>query len=67
MEKEQANLDFVEAEHKVLDFWKNEKCFDKLVEKNKDGKPAGILFNYYSVNRFNFRVGRTDKRNIFYQ
>ena len=38
MKKEQANLDFIQMEHQVLDFWKQNKCFEKLVEKNKNGE-----------------------------
>ena len=44
MKKEQANLDFVKMEHDMLDFWKNEHCFDKLVEKNKNG--TSVKKNY---------------------
>ena len=43
IKKEQANLDFVSMEHEVLDFWKNEDCFNKLVEQNKNGKRYRFL------------------------
>ena len=50
MKKEQANLDFVKMEHEVLDFWNNEKCFDKLVEKNKDGERYRFLDGPMTAN-----------------
>lgn len=50
MKKEQANLDFVEMEHEVLDFWNKEKCFDKLVEKNKDGERYRFLDGPMTAN-----------------
>ena len=50
MEKEQANLNFVEMEHNVLDYWKEQKCFEKLVEKNKDGKRYRFLDGPMTAN-----------------
>ena len=38
LKKVNAQADFVAIEHKILDFWKQHKSFEKLVEKNK-GKP----------------------------
>ena len=35
MKKEQAMPNFVELEHNVLDFWKDNDCFHKLVKKNE--------------------------------
>ena len=34
----QSRVDFIELEHKILDYWKTENTFQKLVKKNK-GKP----------------------------
>lgn len=39
MEKIEPNFDFIKMEHNILNFWEKEKCFKKLQEKNKDGKP----------------------------
>src|SRR5574344_2971135 len=50
MEKEQANLDFVEMEHNVLDFWQQNKCFEKLVQKNKNGKRYKFLDGPMTAN-----------------
>ncbi len=35
MKKEQVLPNFVELEHNILKFWKDNDCFDKLVKKNK--------------------------------
>ena len=37
MRKENSTPDFVAMEKATLKFWQDEKCFEKLVEKNKDG------------------------------
>ncbi len=50
MKKEQPNLDFVKLEHQVLDFWNENKCFDKLVEQNKDGKRYRFLDGPMTAN-----------------
>lgn len=50
MEKEQTNLDFVQNEHEVLDFWKDKKCFEKLVEQNKNGKRYRFLDGPMTAN-----------------
>jgi isoleucyl-tRNA synthetase len=34
-----SQVSFPQIEREILDFWKREKCFEKLVEKNR-GKPA---------------------------
>jgi isoleucyl-tRNA synthetase len=34
-----STVDFPELEQQILEFWKREKCFEKLQEKNR-GKPA---------------------------
>ncbi len=38
-EKVDTNLNFVEREKKVEEFWRNEKIFEKSIEERKDGKP----------------------------
>ncbi len=43
MKKESANTDFVQLEKNILSFWKNNDCFHKLVEKNKNGKRFRFL------------------------
>ncbi len=50
MEKEQANLDFIQMEHNVLDYWNQNKCFEKLVEQNKDGKRYRFLDGPMTAN-----------------
>lgn len=50
MKKEQANLDFIKMEHNVLDFWKDNKCFEKLVEQNKNGKRYRFLDGPMTAN-----------------
>ena len=50
MKKEQANLDFVKMEHEVLDFWDKEKCFEKLVDKNKNGEIYRFLDGPMTAN-----------------
>ena len=39
MKKVEQNFNFINMEHKIMDFWEKEKCFKKLQEKNKDSKP----------------------------
>lgn len=50
LKKEQANLDFVKMEHEVLDFWKDKKCFEKLVDKNKNGNRYRFLDGPMTAN-----------------
>ena len=38
MRKENATPDFIANEHAVMKFWEENKCFEKLVEKNKNGE-----------------------------
>ena len=38
MKKENASLNFVELEHRVLDKWKNMDLFHKIVDKNKNSE-----------------------------
>ena len=35
MKKEQGNPNFPELEHSVLNFWKENKCFEKLRKQNE--------------------------------
>ena len=37
MKKENGSPNFIEMEQNILKFWKDNKCFDKLVEQNKNG------------------------------
>ena len=55
MKKEQANLDFIKMEHDVLDFWNNEKCFEKLVEK-KGHILVDMSLGYVALVRFNYSL-----------
>ena len=50
MKKEQANVDFIALEKEVLEFWEREKCFEKLVEKNKAGKRFRFLDGPITAN-----------------
>lgn len=50
MKKEQANLDFIKMEHNVLDFWQKQDCFNKLVQKNKNGKRYRFLDGPMTAN-----------------
>lgn len=50
MKKENASLDFVKTEHQMLDFWKQNNVFEKLVEKNKNGKRFKFLDGPITAN-----------------
>jgi isoleucyl-tRNA synthetase len=50
MEKENAKPDFVEMEKKVLEFWKENDCFHKLVLKNKNGERFKFLDGPITAN-----------------
>ncbi len=50
MKKENANKDFIALEHEILEFWEKEKCFDRLVEKNKDGERFRFLDGPITAN-----------------
>ena len=50
MKKEQANLDFIQMEHQVLDLWNQNKCFEKLVEKNRNGDRYRFLDGPMTAN-----------------
>ena len=50
MKKVEPDFDFIKMEHDVMDFWEKEKCFKKLQEKNKDGKPFRFLDGPITAN-----------------
>ncbi|MCL2355052.1 MAG: isoleucine--tRNA ligase, partial [Oscillospiraceae bacterium] len=50
MKKVEPNFNFIEMEHKILDFWEKEQCFKKLLEKNKDGKKFRFLDGPITAN-----------------
>ena len=33
-----ANINFPQLERDILNFWEREKCFERLVEKNRGGQ-----------------------------
>ena len=43
MKKENGSPNFVEMEKHMLDFWHNNNCFEKLVEKNSNGERFRFL------------------------
>lgn len=50
MRKENANPDFIANEHAVMKFWEENKCFEKLVEQNKDGERFRFLDGPITAN-----------------
>lgn len=42
--------DFVKLEHDIMNFWQENKCFEKLMEKNKDKKPFRFLDGPITTN-----------------
>lgn len=50
MRKENPSPDFIALEREVLHFWETEKCFEKLVEKNKNGKRFAFLDGPITAN-----------------
>lgn len=50
MKKENPTPNFVELEKETLKFWEEEKCFEKLVEKNKNGKRFAFLDGPITAN-----------------
>lgn len=50
MKKENPNMDFISLEKEILEFWEKEECFDKLVEKNKNGKRFRFLDGPITAN-----------------
>lgn len=50
MRKENPSPDFIELEKQVLKFWEDEQCFQKLIEKNKNGKRFAFLDGPITAN-----------------
>lgn len=50
MRKEKPNPDFISIEHEMLKFWKDEKCFEKLVEQNANGERFRFLDGPITAN-----------------
>jgi len=50
MRKENPTPDFTALEKEMLKFWESEKCFEKLVEKNKDGERFRFLDGPITAN-----------------
>ncbi len=50
MKKVEPNFNFIEMEHRIMDFWEKEKCFEKLLEKNKNGKKFKFLDGPITAN-----------------
>ncbi|HOO23123.1 MAG TPA: isoleucine--tRNA ligase [Clostridia bacterium] len=71
MKKETASPDFVALEKAILKFWEDNKCFEKLVEQNKDNEPFRFLDGPITANNpmgVHHAWGRTLKDvNIRYQ
>ncbi|MEE4311853.1 MAG: isoleucine--tRNA ligase [candidate division KSB1 bacterium] len=50
LKKVNTQADFVAIEHKILDFWKEKKSFEKLVEKNKGNTRWSFLDGPITAN-----------------
>ena len=50
MKKESATLDFVEMEHRMLERWKQQDLFHKIVDKNKNGERFRFLDGPITAN-----------------
>lgn len=50
MKKEQANVNFLDIEHDMLDKWNKEDLFHKIVDKNKNGKRFRFLDGPMTAN-----------------
>jgi len=50
MKKVEPNFNFINMEHEVMEFWEKEKCFEKLLEKNKNGKKFRFLDGPITAN-----------------
>lgn len=50
MEKVEPNFNFIDMEHKIMNFWEEEKCFQELLEKNKNGKKFKFLDGPITAN-----------------
>ena len=50
MKKVEPNFNFINMEHNIMKFWEDEKCFQELLEKNKDGKKFRFLDGPITAN-----------------
>ena len=50
MKKEQANVNFLDIEHEMLNKWKKEDLFHKIVDKNKNGERFRFLDGPMTAN-----------------
>ena len=50
MKKVEPNFNFIDMEHDVMKFWEDEKCFQELLEKNKNGKKFRFLDGPITAN-----------------
>ena len=50
MKKENSKPDFIAIEKSMLKFWEDNRCFDKLVEKNKNGERFRFLDGPITAN-----------------
>lgn len=50
MKRESSSPDFVGMEEDILKFWQENKCFEKLVDKNKNGKRFKFLDGPITAN-----------------
>lgn len=50
MRKENSSPDFIALEKEMLKFWEENKCFEKLVEQNKDGERFRFLDGPITAN-----------------
>ncbi len=50
MKKENPTPDFIALEHEVMQFWEEQKCFEKLVEQNKNGERFRFLDGPITAN-----------------
>ena len=64
MAKLNNTYDFVEGEKEILKYWEDNKCFDKLLEKNKNGKKYRFIDGPITANnpmKLHHMWGRTLK------
>ncbi len=50
MEAFNPNQDFIKMEHEILKFWEENRCFDKLREKNRNNEPFRFLDGPITAN-----------------
>lgn len=64
MDNHDEKPDFIKLEHEVMKFWEENKCFEKLKEKNRDNKPYRFLDGPITANNpmgIHHAWGRTTK------